>query len=360
MLPPAPRRRPRVVTVNRYPPGEVARVLLLVLGFVLGAYVMWRIQEVVFLFFVAILLATAIEPLVDFLRRGPFTRGGGVLVVYTAVVLVIAGAAYVIVPTVAGEASAFMQAAPDRLQVLHDQAASLGQPLSGPLLSLIDEARAALEAPQPPAPDQLVTVGATAAHTVIGFVTIFVLAFYWLVERASIKRVLLRSVSPVRAHHVNQVWLEIEDTLGGWVRGQFLLMLAVGTLAGLGFVVLGLPSALLLAVAASLFEILPMVGPILAFAPAVLVALSIDPTKALLVVAYAVVVEQIEANVLLPHVMGHSVGISPLTVLLGILVGLALYGVPGGFLAVPVAGAAQVILAHIFRSDEEVQSGAAA
>jgi predicted PurR-regulated permease PerM len=89
-----------MVVVNKYPPGEVARVLLVLAGFALGAYVLWRIEDVLFLLFIAILLATAIEPFVNRLRRGPFTRGSGVLVVYTAIMLVIGVAAYLVVPNV--------------------------------------------------------------------------------------------------------------------------------------------------------------------------------------------------------------------------------------------------------------------
>ena len=105
----------------------------------------------------------------------------------------------------------------------------------------------------------------------------FVLAFYWLVERASIKRVILRTVPPQRARDVNTVWMEVEEKLGGWVRGQLILMLAIGVMATIGYFVLGLPNPILLGVVAGLFEIVPMVGPFLAFAPAVLVALADRP-----------------------------------------------------------------------------------
>jgi predicted PurR-regulated permease PerM len=153
--------------------------------------------------------------------------------------------------------------------------------------------------------------------------------------------------------------MEVEDKLGGWVRGQLILMLAIGSMATLGYAVLGLPNPALLGVVAGLCEIIPMIGPFLAFAPAVLVALaSVDPVRALMVVAYALVIQQIESNVLVPRVMGRTVGISALTVMLGILVGGALAGLPGAFLAVPIAGAVQVILAHTLRSEDPAQAEA--
>jgi predicted PurR-regulated permease PerM len=343
--------------INKYPPGEIARVLLVVLGFGLGVYVLWRIQEVLFLLFIAILLATAIEPIVNRLRRGPFTRGSGVLVVYTAIMLVIAVAGYLVVPNVLAQASSLGQSLPEHLQSLRAQMSGLGQAsVRNVLLGLLDQASRFVQSPAQPGHDELVAVSAAAVQTIISFLTVFVLAFYWLVERASIKRVLLRNVPPERARDVNTVWLEVEEKLGGWVRGQLILMLAIGIMAGIGYTVVGLPNAALLAVAAGLFEIVPMLGPVLAFAPAVLVALTIDPSKALIVVVYALVIQQIESNVLVPRVMRETVGVSPLTVLLGILIGAALYGLPGAFLAVPVAGAVQVLLAHALRSEDSSQA----
>ena len=357
MIRPAAASSQRHVVVNRYPPAEVARVLLLVLGFALAAYVVWRIQQVLFLLFVAILLATAIEPVVNRLRRGPFTRGSGVLVVYTAIMLVIGVAGYLLVPHVVGQAGAFAQSLPERLQTLRAQATEIDQPgVRGALLGVLDQASGALQSPAQPKQEDLVAVGTAAAETIVSFLTVFVLAFYWLVERASIKRVLLRNVPASRARAVNTVWLEIEEKLGGWVRGQLILMLAIGVMAGIGYTLMGLPDAALLAVVAGLFEIVPMLGPVLAFAPAVLVALAIDPGKALVVVAYALVIQQLESNLLVPRVMRETVGVSPLTVLLGILVGSALAGLPGAFLAVPVAGAVQVLLAHVLRSEDAEQA----
>jgi predicted PurR-regulated permease PerM len=347
----------RTVVVNKFPPGEVARAALVLLGIGIGAYLLWRVQEVLFLLFLAVLLATAIEPLVNRLRRGPFTRGTGVLAVYTLIIVLIGVPAYVVVPSVVSQAGTFSESLPDSLQKLRPVAAGL-QPriVQTTALGALDQATQSVQSPQRPAQEQLVEAGATAAHTLLSFFTVFVLAFYWLVERASIKRVLLRTVPIRHARSVNTVWMEVEEKLGGWVRGQLLLMLAIGVMAAVGYAVIGLPNPVLLGVAAGLLEIVPMIGPFLAFAPAVLVALTIDPTRALIVVAYALVIQQIESNVLVPRVMGRTVGVSPLTVLLGILVGSSLAGVPGAFLAVPVAGALQVILAHVLRTEDASQA----
>src|SRR4029079_19499272 len=105
-----------------------------------------------------------------------------------------------------------------------------------------------------------------------------------------------RTVPPQRARGVNTVWMEVEDKLGGWVRGQLILMMAIGVMATIGYAVLGLPNPIVLGVMAALFEIVPMVGPFLAFAPAVLVALAIDPTRAVGGGIFGLLIQHIRAN----------------------------------------------------------------
>jgi predicted PurR-regulated permease PerM len=205
-------------------------------------------------------------------------------------------------------------------------------------------------------PTTLVTAGGALAHTLFSVVTVFLLAYYWLTERAAIKRGILRLVPAAKTRQVNATWLQIEAKLGRWVRGQLLIMLALGLLAGLAFALLGLPNPLLLGVLAGLCEIIPMVGPFPAFLPALLVALTIDPTHALLLIPVAIIIQQLEGNVLVPRIMSHAVGVSPLTVILGILIGSLLGGPAGAFLAVPVAAALQVILNDTLRPTLEEET----
>jgi predicted PurR-regulated permease PerM len=345
------------VFVHKLPAGEVARAGLVLMGLGIGLYVLWHIHEVVLLLLLGILLATAIEPLVNRLRRGRYSRGTGVLVVYTAIILAIGLPMVVAAPTLVAQGAALTESVPDRLDRIRPYAAELPtRLLETAAVGAIDRVREMVRSPAPPNQEQIVDAGAKTLHLLLGFVSVFFLAYYWLVERPSIKRVLLRLVPTRYARDVNEVWLEVEDKLGGWVRGQLLVMLAMGVMAGVGFFFIGLPNPFLLGVVAGICEVIPMIGPFLAFLPAVLVALGIDPYLALIVIGYAVVIQQIESNILVPRIMGHTVGISPMTVLLGILIGAIMYGLPGAFLAVPVAGAIQVIVAHVLRLEEPAQA----
>ena len=342
------------------PAGEVARAALVIIGLALGVYVLWHIHEVIFLLFLGILLATAIEPIVNYLRRGPFGRGTGTLAVYTGIVLVLGTITAVTIPSLAAQSDEFFASIPGKVGALRPYTEQLRpEPLAEAATRAIDRVGESVSNPSVPVDDQsLMQLATSVGHYLINFLTVFFLAFYWLVERPAIKRALLRIVPPSRARSVNVVWLEVEQKLGGWVRGQLLVMGIMATLSAIGFWFLGLPNPVLLGVLAGVAELVPMIGPVLGFAPAVLVALGVSPWTAVVVIMYAVVIQQLESNILVPRIMGHTVGVSPLTVVLGILIGFILYGLPGAFLAVPVAGAIQVIVAHAVGMEDASQASA--
>ncbi len=348
---PQPPRAPARATVSvEVPPRQVLRAVLIAVTVGLALFFVWRAQEVLALLLVALLLATALEPLVKGLSRGPFSRGSGVLVIYSALVLAIGVPTYLALPGLLDQMNRLLEDLPARLQAVRAAAQSAPPPIQQAAEAAAAEGATA--APTLPAREQLLQAGVAAARLLFDLIMVFVLAFYWIVERTSIKCVMLRAVPHHKAGDANLIWSEVEEKLGGWVRGEIVLMIAVGVMSGIGYWLLGLPNALALAVLAGLLEIVPVIGPILSSAPAVLFALAMDPVTALLVAGYALIVQQVENNILVPRVMGRTIGISPLAVLVGILVGAALYGIPGAFLAVPVAGALQVVLAHVLRTED--------
>jgi predicted PurR-regulated permease PerM len=166
-----------------------------------------------------------------------------------------------------------------------------------------------------------------------------------------------------RGNRVRRVWDDIEIKVGGWVRGQLTLMLIVGLVSAIGYFTIGLKYWPVLAVIIFICEAIPLVGPYIGTAPAVLVAFTQTGNdglpallgmedigsvpRALMVVAFAILLQAVEGNVLVPRVMRNSVGISPLTVMVSLLVGATLGGLAGALLAVPFAGALQVIVADL-------------
>jgi predicted PurR-regulated permease PerM len=327
---------------------------------VLGCfYALYLIRAVLFLFLVAMLLATAIEPLVVRLRRGPFSRGQGILIVYTGIMLVLVGIGALVFPIILSEAGSFSETYPRLLDNARNLIYSVDERVLGPTAEKVVEKASSPTAIADDGQTAL-TVGLSVVEGLFAGLTVFVVAFYWLTERVAIKRAFVLLFPTERRLMVGTIWNEVEGVLGGWVRGQLLVMLSVGVLAGIGYTLMGLKYALVLAILAGLLEIVPLVGPWLGAIPAILVALTQDIRLALAVGVYILVIQQIEGNVLIPRVMERTVGISPLIVIVGILVGAALGGIPGALVAVPLAAAVQVILRHTLSSDDSPAAQAAA
>ena len=137
--------------------------------------------------------------------------------------------------------------------------------------------------------------------------SLFVVAYFWISERLTIRRLVLRAVPTAHRERTLAIWQDVESKLGSWVLGQLFLMLVIGVLMGLGYTAMGLRFALLLAVFAMVAEAIPMVGPYIGAAPPILVALTQDTNLALMLAGYTIVVHLIEANVLVPRDMQHAV-----------------------------------------------------
>jgi predicted PurR-regulated permease PerM len=184
--------------------------------------------------------------------------------------------------------------------------------------------------------------------TVIGQVLLaMIMSFYWLTTRQPLLNLLLR-LSPLHyRERTGVVWNDIETTLGAYVRAQIIMIVTIGVAAYIGLLLLRVPYALPLAVVAGLTEAIPIVGPIFGAIPAVLIAFSINPVTGLLVAGWYIVIQQLEANILVPKLMESQIGLNPLLVIVAIIAGATLNGVVGALLAIPVAGAVQVIARHL-------------
>ena len=139
----------------------------------------------------------------------------------------------------------------------------------------------------------------------------------------------------------------MRERIGGWARGQFIMMVAIGGASFLVLLVLDVSFPVPLALWAGLTEFIPLLGPVLGAVPAILVALVDSPTKALLVALAYLLIQQVEGNFLVPKVMERVVGLHPFLVLASVLIGGALLGILGVLLAVPVAAVADALVTEL-------------
>lgn len=169
------------------------------------------------------------------------------------------------------------------------------------------------------------------------FLTVLVLTMYWLRGYDSIKDTLISYVPSRYQPTVEDIWHRSEVKLGRWFLGQVLISVAVGMTVWLAALALGLPFAGVLGIIAALFEIIPLIGPILASVPAILFGLNESLEKGLIVVLVYIVIQQLESHVLSPMLMGKAVHLHPIIVLTAFLIGTISFGIAGGLLAVPTA-----------------------
>jgi predicted PurR-regulated permease PerM len=317
--------------------------------FVIGvAWFIIQIRPILVILLLGIILATAVEPLVMRLRRFGLTRGQGILVVYAGIVAVLAATLYFIMPPLVGQAVDLYNDVPNILDNLEAQAlASNNDFISTTGVRSIRRAEVAFDEFRANPPIE----GSTAllfVTSVAGFLftvfSVMIVAFYWMTEKAIIKRVILDLFPLDKRDRAHAVWDEIELKLGGWTRGQVILCTIIGVSSAIAYRIIGLDFWLALGIWAGLTELIPFIGPFLGGAAATIVAFTESWQTAIIVVIVVLVIQQLEGAVLVPRVMRNTVGMTPLSVILAVFIGGTVMGVLGAIIAIPIAAAVQVLI----------------
>ncbi len=179
-------------------------------------------------------------------------------------------------------------------------------------------------------------------------IQILLIAFFWLTAIDELKGFVLGLLPTQARPAAAEAIAETSHKLGGYVRGVVINMIVIGALSSGGLLLIGVPYPALLGVLAGLTETLPFIGPWIGGTPAVLIALvSMGPIKAVEVIILYVVIQQIEGNTLVPFVMNRTVDLNPLTVIVAVLFGGAIFGIVGAVLGVPAAVLIQVLVVRI-------------
>ena len=188
------------------------------------------------------------------------------------------------------------------------------------------------------------------------FFAILIISFYLAVTRKGIE-VFLGSVVPEKYEsYVISLWKRTEVKVGKWLQGQLLLGLIVGLMVYVGLSFMHVKFALLLSLLVMVLELVPMVGPVVAAIPAVFLAFMQSPTLGLWVIVLYVVIQQLENHILVPIILGRTLNLNPVVVIIALLVGEALAGIPGMILAVPVSTIIVEMLDDVARQKESRRS----
>lgn len=312
---------------------------------------LYIIRDVLLILLVSIVIASAIDPLVDWLyHKARFPRGLTVILVYLVVIGVITTIIYFIVPPIVAQ----FQELSGRLGEARDQLSS-GASTFARVLNQLGIANVVSTIR-----DYFTNFAGDLFRTTLGVFTgitqgiaVLVISFYLVSSENGMKN-LVRSLVPFK-HQAYAVRLtdQVQTKIGRWLLGQLILSFSIFLPTYIGLSILGVKFALALALLAGLFEIVPYLGPILSALPAIFVAVVQYPPLALFVVLLYIIIQQTENYVLVPKIMGRTVGANPLVILLAVLIGFKLAGILGMLLAVPIVATLQVFFGDFIEAREQ-------
>jgi predicted PurR-regulated permease PerM len=316
-------------------------------------WIVTQVQLVLVLGLLALLFGTILEGPVRFFQHRRFPRPAAILAVYIIIIGALALLIVAIAPGIGDQVNEFVDNAPAQLENLRDEwSASSNGLLSGPGVGVLDRAIELVKGDQEVtvpqnAIDRAIPVLTSITGGLVSTVTLLVMTFYYLLEKRLLRGLILDALSPSARGRVDGLWTEVEIKVGGWMRGQLLLCLIIGTIATVSYGIIGLDFWPLLGLWAGLTEIIPIVGPWIGGIPAVLIALTMSWKLAITTAIIIVGMQTLENWVLVPRVMRGAVGLTPLTVFVAILAGTQFMGVVGAVLAIPIAATIQVILTDL-------------
>lgn len=323
--------------------GTIVRFFLIAVLLALLYYMF----DVVLVIMAAIVIASSLEPVVRRLEKYRIHRVIGVILVYLVIAGALAGMLIFFLPMVVSDIAGFLNNLPQTISLesfwspIRDLGVNFGTTSLGTGHSLsISEFVSGLQS-------LIVGTGTGAFRTasavfggVLSFILIIVLSFYLAVQEEGVDD-FLRIVTPVRHHdYIIDLWRRSQRKIGYWLQGQIILGIVVGVLVYLVLMVVGIPHALILAVFAAVFEIIPVFGPIISSVPAILIAFAERGVgTGLLLIGLYIIIYQFESQLFYPLVVKKIVGISPIVVILALVIGAKLAGILGAIIAVPISAA---------------------
>ncbi len=319
--------------------------ILRVVGVLLGLYTLFLVRDIIVLFFLVLVLVSALSPVIEQWSK-KMLRSMAVALMFLLILSALSLIGLLIVPPAVVETRELINRFPDIVSNFVPIFSQFWatQPSADAINTLRDLG------------DSLTRVSGTIFQTTLGvfgglatFVTALILAFYLLLEERELRTFFLSLVPPDNRRPVQDISDRIGKKMGDWLRGQLFLMLTIFFLTFIALSVLQVKFALTLAVLAGLLEIVPYLGPVLSAIPAILVAYTDSPVKALLVLVLFVVIQQLESSVIAPKILQRAVGLSPVIIIIALLIGGKLLGVLGAILAVPLTMAATILIEELPR-----------
>ncbi|MFC4076848.1 AI-2E family transporter [Salinithrix halophila] len=303
-------------------------------------------------FLVAVIISYLLNPVVNMLASRSIPRSLAVLFIYTLFIGAVAIVLTNLLPLFNHQLQELVEHFPEwnaRMQSWVDQMNHSKDSLPESVRLGVEKSLDRLEGAVTDGVGNLMSsLGTTINQLFIAFIIPF-LAFYMLKDVHVIEKAFVTLLPTRRRKEVVRMFRDIDEALGNYIRGQLLVCVAVGVLAYIGYLIIGLPYPLLLAAVVAVFNVIPYLGPFFGAFPALLVAFTISKEMVLGVILVNLAVQILEGNVLSPQIVGRTLHMHPLFIIFALLVGGELGGILGLILAVPFFAVGKVIVEHIMR-----------
>jgi len=341
------------------------RVALVLFTAAIVAFLLWLGRDAVGPFVIGLLLAYLLDPAVERLGRVGLSRAVSILLVYAVFVVGVVAILYLTVPPLLQQIGQFFGDTPKLSALIQDTIARVRQAYES--LDIPPDIRAAIdrllatfgqEASVNPSGVVVPVFNSVAGFvaSTFGFLVIPVWIFYLLKDRPSLTHAFDQSLPSEWRRDTWAIIRIAERVFGQWVRGQLVLGTTVAVATFIGLEILGYlvdpvfsQFALFLAILAGLLELLPIIGPIIAAVPLVLLGATASVQAALAALLLAIAIQQLENYFLVPKIQGDAVRMHPSAVMFCLIVGAAIGGLLGAILALPLAATGRDIYRYLFR-----------
>jgi predicted PurR-regulated permease PerM len=307
-------------------------------------FLLWLIRDIVILILIAVTIASALEPLVAALHRKKIPRVASVLTVYILAILFVLLIGYLVLPMFLSQFKELAANSDQLGTAFRNKLLQAGiwpqSQIGAQIIFWVKAVTAQLSNTY----GNVFQTTVNIFNVILDIITILVISFYLVAEQNGMKAAIISVVPKEHQARTLDIVDKIQKKIGWWLIGQIIVSAVVFAMSFIGLSLLHVQYALVLAILAGFFELIPYIGPFISFVPAVVFAFAQSAPLALAVAILYLVIQKTEGYILVPKVMQKTVGLSPLVILVAILIGLKLAGIFGVFLAVPVAAAASVYI----------------
>ncbi|CAH0344033.1 AI-2E family transporter [Bacillus sp. CECT 9360] len=306
-------------------------------------YFFWPFQKMIATIFFPILIAGLlyylIRPIVGMLSKF-MPKTVSIVVVFASIFGLIFLVVHFSGPAIVKQVQQLSDQLPDKVEELSSKSEKVIEEndfgMIGNLENVEERARGYIEELASKLSGNLMNIFSTIASIATVLIIVPFILFYFLKDDHRLRPYLLKTIPEEVENEGDIIIKDVDKTLSAYIIGQFTVAVADGVLMYIGYLIIGLDYALILALFAMFLTVVPFLGPAIGIIPALFVALQQEPILAIKVLIVLVIVQQLEGNLITPHIMGRQLDIHPLTIILLLLVAGSIYGFIGILIAIPL------------------------